>query len=70
MNIIYSNHAEKQIKERTLLKIWVEETIKFPHFVKREGFKFYAIRKLDSMTLKVVYTKETYIKVITSYFVQ
>jgi len=31
MDITYTHHAEDQIKERKVEKVWVEETIKYPH---------------------------------------
>ena len=70
MKIIYTNHAEEQIKERKILKIWVEETLKFPDSTNRIEHKFYVIKRLNGKTLKVIYTKENFIKVITSYFVK
>lgn len=70
MNIKYTLHAEEQIKERKLEKIWVEETIKYPHKTEREENKYYVTRKLNGRTLRVVYVKEKYIKVITVYFLQ
>ena len=69
MDITYTHHAKDQIKERKVEKVWVEETIKSPHKTEKEFNKFYVIRKLNGRSLKVVYTKEKYIKVITVYFV-
>ncbi len=70
MDIKYTLHAEEQIKERKLEKVWVEETIKYPNQTEREGHKYYVTRKLNGRTLRVVYVKEKYIKVITVYFLQ
>ena len=70
MKIIYTSHAEEQIKERKILKLWIEETIKSPDDTKRTENKFYIIKRLNGKTLKVIYTKENFIKVITSYFVK
>ena len=70
MKIIYTNHAEEQIKERKILKVWIKETIKSPNDTKRIEHKFYVIKRLNGKTLKVIYTKENFIKVITSYFVK
>ena len=70
MNIFYTNHAEMQINERKIQKVWVEETIKRPDLTKNWGNKFYVTKKLNGKTLKVVYVKEKYIKVITSFFVK
>lgn len=70
MQIVYTKHAELQIEERKIQKVWVEETIKAPDGVKRNGNKYYAVKKLNGETLKVVYVKEKYIKVITSFFLK
>ena len=70
MQIIYTKHAELQIGERHIEKVWIEETIKAPDKVKRKGNKYYAVKKLNGNTLKVVYVKEKYIKVITSFFIK
>ena len=70
MQIIYTKHAEFQIEDRKIQKVWVEETIKAPDKVKRNVNKYYAVKKLNGETLKVVYVKERYIKVITSFFLK
>ena len=70
MNITYTKHADEQIKERKIPKIWVEEAVKFPDELKREGHKYYATKKLNGNTLRVVYVKESYIKIITTYFIK
>ena len=70
MQIIYTKHAELQIEERRIEKVWVEETIKAPDEVRTKGNKYYAVKKLNGNTLKVVYVKEKYIKVVTSFFLK
>ena len=70
MDIVYTKHANEQIKERKILNIWVEETIKSPNQTKTNGNKHYVTKKLNGKTLRVVYVKENYIKVITSYFIK
>ncbi len=67
MEIIYTLHAEKQIKERKFEKVWVEESIKRPDVTRRLGHKYYVSKKLNGLTIEVVYVKERYIKVITVY---
>ncbi len=69
MNLIYTLHAEEQIKERKIIKVWVEETITSPDVIKHYGNKHYVIKKLNGKILKVVYIKEGSINVITAYFV-
>ena len=68
MDLVYTRHAEEQVEERKILKVWVQETIKSPDETKHKGHKYYVIKKLNGRTLKVVYVKEKHIKVITSFF--
>lgn len=70
MDIVYTNHAEDQITERKIEKIWVEEAVKWPHHIQRDGDKYSVIRKLNGFTLQVIYVKERYIKIITAFFIQ
>ncbi len=70
MRIEYTLHAEEQIKERKIHKIWVEDTIKYPDITERDANKYYATKKLNGTTLRVVYVKESYIKVITTFFLK
>ncbi|MBI4146243.1 DUF4258 domain-containing protein [Candidatus Woesearchaeota archaeon] len=69
MRIEYTNHAEYQLNARCVERVWVEETIKAPNFTKRQEHKFYVTKKLNGKTLRVVYVRETHIKVITMYWV-
>jgi hypothetical protein len=68
MKIEYTFHALEQMEERKIIAIWVEEALNYPDIIKREGFKYYAIKKLNGKTIKVVYIKEKSIKVITTFF--
>ncbi|RJQ17139.1 DUF4258 domain-containing protein [Candidatus Woesearchaeota archaeon] len=70
VNFIYTYHAIRQLRERKIEKIWVEETIHFPDITFKETNRCYAIKKLNGYTLKVVYLKEKYIKIITAYFIK
>ncbi|MBI4980527.1 DUF4258 domain-containing protein [Candidatus Woesearchaeota archaeon] len=70
MEIIYTIHARQQIKERKVEQIWVDETIKSPDITQQNGYKYYAVKKLNGKTLKVVFVREKYIKVITAYFIK
>lgn len=70
MRIVFTLHAILQIEERKLNNLWVEETIKYPDVLKREDNKYYAIKKLNGLKLKVVYVKEKYIKVVTTYVIK
>lgn len=70
MDIVYTLHAKKQIEARKIQNVWVEETIKSPDTLDSSEHKFYAIKKLNAKTLKVIYVKEKYIKVITAFFIK
>lgn len=70
MEIRYTLHAGEQIKERKILKVWIEEAIKYPDETRSIGHKYYVVKKLDGKTIKIVYVKEKYIKVITSFFIK
>lgn len=70
MDIIYSIHAEEQIQERKIEKLWIEETIKSPDYIKRNKPNKYIIKKkLNGRSIEVVYVKEKYIKVVTVYWI-
>ncbi|MFC1769359.1 DUF4258 domain-containing protein [Nanoarchaeota archaeon] len=70
MEITFTYHAKIQMEERKILPIWVEETIKYPDETRRNRNKFYVVKKLNGKVLKVVYVRENYIKVITSFFLK
>ncbi len=70
MEIIFSFHAKEQIKERKIQLVWAEETIKYPDEIIKENNKYYAIKKLNVKTFKIIYIKERYIKVITLFFIK
>lgn len=67
MKIEYSLHAWKRIGKRKLIKVWVEEAIRFPDKLERLGKKHYVTKRLNGVVLQVVYVKEKYIKIITLY---
>ena len=64
MEVIYALHAEKQIKERKYEKAWIEETIKRPDIIQHFGDKCYASKKLNGLTIEVVYIREKYIRLL------
>jgi len=70
MEIKYTSHVLDKCSERKIEKVWIEETIKKPDRVKNEGYKWYAVKKLNGKTLKVVYIKQNYIKIITVFWVE
>jgi hypothetical protein len=70
MKFVYTLHAEEQIRRRKIEKVWIEETIRSPDSLRRENHKCYAKKKLNGASLKVVFIKEKYIKVVTAYFIK
>ena len=67
MRIIYSNHAIRRMKQRSISKLQVEFILSHPKYVMRsyEGIKV-ATGFFDKRRIKVVYLRlEKYLKVIT-----
>ena len=69
MEVKYTLHAKYIMKSRKIDKVWVEEAIKSPTKIEKEFDKYYARKKLDGLSIEVVYIKEKYIKVITVYWI-
>ncbi|MFH1376816.1 MAG: DUF4258 domain-containing protein [Candidatus Woesearchaeota archaeon] len=67
MNIIYSEHANKRLKQRGISLLDVEHVLEFPDYVKKSlKNMFEAYGEVKGRKLKVVFIKkESYIKVIT-----
>ena len=55
------------IEKRKLQKFWIEEAIKYPDKLEKYKGKYYARRRLDGVTIEVVYEREKHIKIITVY---
>lgn len=69
MEIVYTIHAKDSIEKRKIEKVWVEEAIKSPDGLSDDGEKYYARKKLNGLSIEIVYSKERYIRVITVYWV-
>ncbi|MBI5389989.1 hypothetical protein HZB02_00695 [Candidatus Woesearchaeota archaeon] len=54
VDIFYTLHAEEKIADRKVHKVWIEETIKAPDRIFRDGIKHYVVKKLNGKTLQVV----------------
>lgn len=70
MIIVFTYHARTRFRRRKVESVWVEETIKFPDITEKKGHKFHAIKKLNGKTLKVIYVRDNYIKVLTLYYIR
>ena len=68
MRIVYTYHAEAKLQKLKAEKNWVEETILWPDKLRRDDTKFVATKKLNGLTLEVIFEKQSYIKVITLYY--
>ena len=68
MKIVFTLHALDKMSERAVDRVWVEETVLFPDVLKRDSHKYYAIKRIGTNSLKVVYVKESYIKIVTLYW--
>lgn len=67
MEIIYSDHAKRRLKQRGITHLEVEFILNHPNYVKKsfEGRKE-ALGKVKNRNLKVIFIeKEKYIKIIT-----
>lgn len=67
MEIKYSDHAKKRVRERGIEDWEIEHIIKYPSYIKKsiEG-KISAIGLIKNREVKVVYTKEeNYINLIS-----
>ena len=67
MDIAYSDHAKKRMKERGIEDWEIEQVIKFPAYIKRRtDGKIEANAEIKNRLLKIVYVRlQNYIKVIT-----
>lgn len=67
LNIIYSDHARKRLKQRGITELEVEHVLKYPNYIKKsfEGRKI-AVGEVNRREIKISFIKkENYIKVIT-----
>ncbi len=70
MNIVFSNHARKRIKERGVEEWEVEHLIRYPSYIKKSlDGRMVAVGEIKGRKLKVVYfEEERYIKIISVMF--
>ncbi len=67
MEIVYSDHARKRMKQRGITELQVEHILRYPTYVLKsfEGRKE-AVGTLQSRNIKIVFIEtENYIKVIS-----
>lgn len=67
INIIYSDHAKKRLKQRGVTELEVEHILKYPGYIKKsfEGRKT-AVGEVNNRQIKVIFIEnKNYIKVIT-----
>ena len=67
MNIQYSDHAEKRIKQRGITRLEVEHVLQYPFYIKKsfEGRKE-AVGEIKNRIVKIKFVEmENYIRIIT-----
>ena len=69
MNIVFTKHAKEQMKERGISEDEVINTINFPELTQKIDNIYYARKQTVQGTIEVVFERENYIKVITSYII-
>jgi len=66
MEIFYSNHAKKRMKERGIGNWEVEYLIKHPSYIKKSGDKKEAVGMMRNREIRIIYAEiENYIRIIT-----
>jgi len=70
MNIIYSDHAKKRIKQRGVEDWEIEHILKYPSYVKKSfEERRIAVGEIKNRKLGIIYIEEeSYIKVISVVF--
>lgn len=71
MKIVYSDHAEKRVKQRGIEDWEVEHVLKFPKYIKKSfDERKEAVGEIKNRKIKIVFVElENYIKVITVRFI-
>ena len=69
MDIVFTKHAKVQMKERGISEDEVITTVKLPEKTRKIGGIYYCQKRTISGVIEVVFEKEKYIKVITSYWI-
>ena len=67
MNIIFTKHAKDRMKKRNISEDEVINTIQYPEKTQKIDDIYYVQKNLVRFVLKVVYTRENYINVLTLY---
>jgi len=69
VDIIFTEHAKKRMLKKHILEEEVISTIKYPETTKKIERKYYSQKNLGRGKIEVIFEKETYIKVITLYWI-
>lgn len=67
MNIVYSEHALKRMKQRGITSLEVEHVLRYPTFIKKSAEEIReCIGECNNRTIRIFYLKkETFIKIVT-----
>jgi len=69
MDIIFIEHAKEMLKKRKITKEEVELGIKYLDNLKKEGGKYITEKDIERARIEIVYEKDKYIKIITTYYI-
>jgi len=67
MQIVYSYHARKRMKQRGITELEVRQVLEFPNYIKKSfESRKEAVGEVNNREIKVVFVeKENYIKILT-----
>ena len=65
MNIVFTDHAKERMEKKKNSEDEVIDAIEYAEKTEKIDDVYYTYKKLDRFTLKVVYVRENYIKVVT-----
>ena len=70
MDINFTLHAKEQIEERKILKIWIEEGLKWSDLtIRLEGGKYAVRKRLNGRSIEIIFIRERDIKILTVYWI-
>ena len=69
MDIIFTKHVKSRLKKRGISEDEVINTMKYPEKLDKKEGKYYAQKNIGRGKIEVIYEKESYINVITVYWI-
>jgi hypothetical protein len=67
MDVVYSDHAKKRLKQRGITKLEAEQVLFYPLYIKKSFFeRKIAVGVVNNRTIKVLFVeKKNYINIVT-----